>query len=194
MPATPSTMVEIGTPMPRFALEDVRTGEIVDNSCFSGAEAALVVFICNHCPFVVHIRDVFLRFVKEYQDRGVKVVAISANDPVTHEDDSPENLKRMAEEKEFTFPYLFDESQDIAKAFGAACTPDFFLYGPDQTLFYRGQFDDSRPGNESPVTGDDLRTAIDALLSGMPAPDEQRPSMGCSIKWRSGNEPSYFPV
>ncbi len=194
MAATPSTMVKIGTAMPSFALQDVRNGEMIDNSYFSGAEASLVVFICNHCPFVVHIRDAFVSLVKEFQDRGVRVVAISANDPVTHPDDSPENMKRVAGETGFSFPYLFDESQEVAKSFGAACTPDFFLYGPDQTLFYRGQFDDSRPGNEKPVTGDDLRKAINALLSGSPAPGEQRPSMGCNIKWRSGNEPSYFSL
>lgn len=192
MAATPSTMVEIGTPMPRFSLTDVRTGETVDNNYFVGAEGSLVAFICNHCPFVVHIRDEFLKFAREFQNKGVRVVAISANDPVTHQDDSPENMKHLAEEKGFTFPYLFDQTQEVAKAFGAACTPDFFLYGPDQTLFYRGQFDDSRPGNEKPVTGDDLRMAMQALLNGNPAPAQQRPSMGCNIKWRSGNEPTYY--
>ncbi len=185
-------MVEIGTPMPRFSLTDVRTGETVDNNYFVGAEGSLVAFICNHCPFVVHIRDEFLKFAREFQNKGVRVVAISANDPVTHQDDSPENMKHLAEEKGFTFPYLFDQTQEVAKAFGAACTPDFFLYGPDQTLFYRGQFDDSRPGNEKPVTGDDLRMAMQALLNGNPAPAQQRPSMGCNIKWRSGNEPTYY--
>lgn len=192
MAATPSTMVEIGTDMPRFSLRDTVDNTTIDNSYFEGANGALVAFICNHCPFVVHIREQLVALIKEYQQRGIRAVAISANDPVSHPDDSPQKMSEAAKEFDFSFPYLFDESQQTAKDFRAACTPDIFLYDAYQRLYYRGQFDDSRPGNDRPVTGADLRNALDRLLSGEPAPGEQRPSIGCNIKWKPGNEPEYY--
>jgi peroxiredoxin len=189
MARTPSTMVELGTVAPGFKLPDTDGGTVARDD-FKDAPALLVMFICNHCPFVQHIREGIALFGREYQAEGLAIVAINSNDVESHPDDRPE---KMAEEKTrvgYSFPYLYDESQSVAKAYGAACTPDFFLYGADRRLVYRGQFDDSRPGNERPVTGSDLRAAADAVLAGKPAPVGQRPSLGCNIKWKPGNAPS----
>jgi len=189
MAKTPSTMVPLGTPAPDFALPDTE-GRTISPDTFRDAKGLLVMFICNHCPFVKHVRDELARFGRDYADRGLGIVAISSNDVSTHPDDSPE---RMAEEKKaagYVFPYCYDESQEVAKAYGAACTPDFFLFDADRRLVYRGQLDDSRPSNGLPVTGADLRAAADAVLAGEPVPAEQKPSIGCNIKWKPGNEPA----
>ena len=192
MVRTESMMVPIGTEAPDFTLPDVDGRMVSLHRDLAGGEGVLIAFICNHCPFVKHLRDDLAHFARECQDRGLAVVGISANSPETHPDDAPE---RMAEEKEaagYTFPYLFDEDQSVAKAFRAACTPDFYLYDRDLRLFYRGRFDDSTPKNDRPITGADLRGAVDALLAGDPPPDPQYPSIGCNIKWHPGNEPDYF--
>jgi len=191
MSRTPSTMVPLGTPAPDFALPDL-DGELVRRSDFEGAPALLVMFICNHCPYVVHVRDAMTRLAREYQARGVAVVGIQPNDVVRYPDDAPERMRAVAAEHGFTFPYLYDETQEVAKAYRAACTPDFFLYDGDGRLAYRGQMDKARPGNGEPVDGADLTRAVDAVLAGQPVTDEQWPSMGCNIKWKPGNEPDYF--
>ena len=191
MPATPSTMRELGTPMPSFRLPDAG-GAILSSEQFRGAAGLLVVFICPHCPFVRHIRNEFARFSHEYQARGLPIVGINSNDIVAFPEDSPEGMKKEIEEAGYTFPYLFDESQAVAKAFRAACTPDFFLFDRDRKLVYRGQFDDSRPGNPVPITGSDVRAAADALLEGRTPSPKQKGSIGCNIKWKPGNEPEYF--
>jgi peroxiredoxin len=183
-------MPELGLPAPEFSLPDP-TGKTWSLSDFSDAKALLVVFMCNHCPFVIHLREALSAFASEYQPKGVAVVGINANDVMTHPDDSPEKMAEEIERVGYTFPYLYDESQQTAQAYRAACTPDFFLYDGDRKLVYRGQFDGSRPGNDVPVTGNDLRAAADALLAGEDIPAEQKPSLGCNIKWRSGNEPDY---
>lgn len=193
MAATPSTMLSLGTSMPDFSLPDT-DGKPVAGADLLGGPGTLVAFICNHCPFVIHVREEMVRLIKEYQQKGIKAVAISANDAQTHPDDGPEKMAKVAREHGFTFPYLYDKTQETAQAFQAACTPDFFLFDGDGRLFYRGQMDDSRPGNDHPVNGADLRRALDALLAGKPAPEPQKPSMGCNIKWRAGNEPGYFAV
>lgn len=187
--AVPSTMLALGSEAPDFALPDVTTGEIVRRDDFRGADALLVMFICRHCPYVTHVRPALAQLGRDHLDSDLAIVAISANDPVAYPDDAPAHLAEEAREAGYTFPYLFDETQRVAKAFTAACTPDFFLFDARHRLVYRGQFDASRPGNGIPVTGEDLRAAIDAVLSGRPANDDQRPSVGCSIKWRKGNEP-----
>lgn len=192
MALTPSTMLELGTPAPDFSLPDTVSGTTVSLKDFDGRPALLVAFICNHCPYVKHIADAFAAFAKEYQDRGLAVVAISSNDPGHREEDGPDFMAREAEARGYTFPYLFDESQAVAKAYRAACTPDFFLFDGDRRLVYRGQFDDSRPGNDLPVSGRDMRDAVDAVLAGKPLGPEQKPSIGCNIKWKPGNEPDYF--
>jgi peroxiredoxin len=186
-----STMLALGTEAPDFALPDVTTGRAVRRSDFDDKKALLVMFICRHCPYVRHVRGALADLGRDYGGGDVGIVAISANDPVAYPEDSPESLAEEAREAGYTFPYLFDESQEVAKAYTAACTPDFFLFGPDRRLVYRGQLDSSRPGNGEPVTGEDLRTAIDALLADRAVPEEQRPSAGCTIKWRRGNEPAY---
>lgn len=191
MAATPSTMLPLGTPAPFFSLPDP-AGGMVSLEDFGGAPALLVMFICNHCPFVKHLRGALAELGREYGERGVAVVAINANDAERYPADSPEAMAREKTEAGYSFPYLYDESQETAKAYAAACTPDFFLFGPDRTLVYRGQFDDSRPGNGLPVTGADLRAALDAVLDGRGPVPEQTPSIGCNIKWRPGNEPAYF--
>ncbi|MHC5024854.1 MAG: thioredoxin family protein [Planctomycetota bacterium] len=188
MAATPSTMVPLGEIAPPFALPDP-AGRVVRSDDFGDAPALLVMFICNHCPFVKHIREELARIGREYQARGVAVVAINANDVENYPDDSPEKMALEAEEAGYTFPYLYDESQTVAHAYHAACTPDFFLFDGDHRLVYRGQLDDSRPGSSVPVTGIDLRTALDAVLDGTPVPELQTPSIGCNIKWKPGNEP-----
>ncbi len=191
MAMTASTMLELGTKAPAFSLPDTE-GNIVSLADFDEAQALLVVFMCNHCPFVKHILDRFLELAKEYQEKGVAVVGISSNDVESYPDDRPEMMAKVAREKGFTFPYLYDETQEVAKSYHAACTPDFFLFDADRRLVYRGQMDDSRPGNREPITGADLRAALDAVLAGRPVPARQRPSMGCNIKWKPGNEPEYF--
>ncbi|MEO1095447.1 MAG: thioredoxin family protein [Cyanobacteria bacterium J06638_28] len=187
-----STMLKLGTPAPAFALPDVVTGEIVSLDTFAGKSALLFMFICEHCPFVKHVQDELARLGKDYTPKNVGIVAISANNVATHPQDGPEHLKAMAETLEFTFPYCYDETQAIAKTYTAACTPDFFLFDADLKLVYRGQLDDSRPGNGRPVNGQDLRAALDTVLAGQTVPPEQKPSIGCNIKWKPGNEPAYF--
>jgi peroxiredoxin len=191
MVATASTMLPVGTKAPSFSLPDTQ-GRMVSISDFHEAEALLVVFMCNHCPFVKHIRDGFVKLAEEYQRKGVAIVGISANDVEAFPDDRPEKMASLAKQKGFTFPYLYDETQEVAKAYRAACTPDFFLFDGFRRLVYRGQMDDSRPGNGRPVTGADLKAAMDAVLTGRPVVAVQTPSMGCNIKWKKGNEPDYF--
>jgi peroxiredoxin len=191
MVKTPSTMLPLGTQAPRFSLLST-DGKTVTVDDFAGAPGLLVMFICNHCPFVKHVRDGLAEFGREYQERGLGIVAINSNDVVAHPDDRPDKMKEEATAVGYTFPYLFDETQEVAKAYRAACTPDFFLFDKGHKLIYRGQFDASRPGNEIPVTGSDLRAAADALLAGKPVPSAQIPSMGCNIKWKAGNAPDYF--
>lgn len=190
MVQTLSTMAPLGLAAPDFRLPDAVSGRTVSLGDFKSARALLVMFICNHCPFVKHIRDELARLGRDYQPKGVAVVAINANDIVKHPDDSPAKMKEEAKSAGYTFPYLFDESQETAKAYGAACTPDFFLYDRNRRLVYRGQLDASRPKNNEPVTGKDLRAALDAVLAGRPVPAEQIPSIGCNIKWKPGNEPA----
>jgi len=191
MARTPSTMLELGTAAPAFALPEPATGKTVSLDAFAGSPL-LVVFICNHCPYVLHIADRLAELAREFQSQGVKFVAINSNDVANYPDDSPEKMGAMSERFGFSFPYLFDESQEIAKAYRAACTPDFFLFDAEHVLVYRGQFDDARPRNDEPVTGADLADAIRAVLANLPLLTEQKPSLGCNIKWKSGNEPDYF--
>jgi peroxiredoxin len=176
---------------PAFELPDVTTGRTVSSADFADQQGLLVMFLCRHCPYVAHVRSGLARFGRDYLDGNIAIVGISSNDPATHPEDAPESLAEEAREAGYTFPYLYDESQEVAKAYTAACTPDFFLFDGDRALVYRGQFDDSRPSNGLPVTGESLRAAVDALLEGRPAPEDQRPSIGCSIKWRAGNEPAF---
>lgn len=192
MVLTASTMLGLGTEAPNFQLPDVTTGETVSLDDFSGNKALLVMFICKHCPYVVHVQEELARLGNEYQARDVGVVAIGSNDVDAYPGDAPGELKNMAREHGFQFPYCFDESQAIAKAYTAACTPDFFLFDQDRRLAYRGQLDDSRPGSDAPVTGEDLRGALDTVLAGDTPDPEQQPSLGCNIKWKPGNEPAYF--
>ena len=190
--AVSSTMLALGTEAPDFKLPDTVSGQMVSLTDFDDKQALLVMFICTHCPYVQHVRGELARLGRDYEGSGLGIVAISANDPETYPDDSPENLAKEAETQGYLFPFLFDETQEVAAAFTAMCTPDFFLFGPDRKLVYRGQLDDSRPSNGLPVTGSDLRAAIDAVLSDRPVNEDQRPSMGCSVKWKSGNTPAYF--
>jgi len=183
-------MLPLGTPAPDFRLPDTN-GKVVGLGDFQKAPALLVAFICNHCPYVKHIRKGLAELAREYQGRGVAVVGISANDAANYPDDSPAMMKKEAAEQGYTFPYLYDESQGVAQAYHAACTPDFFLFDGARKLVYRGQLDDSRPGNGKPVTGADLRAALDATLAGRPVSPQQKPSMGCNIKWKAGNQPNY---
>lgn len=178
-------MLELGTEAPDFALTDVVTGKTVRRDDFRDNKALLVMFICAHCPYVKHIEKTLGKLGSDYAGKPIAIVAISSNDVATHPSDSPENLKAQAKASGFTFPYLYDESQAVAHAYQAACTPDFFLFDSDFKLVYRGQYDSSRPGNEVPVTGEDLRAAIDTVLAGKPVPVEQRPSIGCNIKWKA---------
>ena len=190
MAQTPSTMAPLGTKAPYFRLPDP-AGKWHSIDDFKSAPGLLVAFICNHCPFVKHIRTEFAAFAKHYQKLGIAVVGISSNDVAQFPDDSPEKMAEEARTYGYDFPYLFDESQEVAKAYGAACTPDFFLFDKARKLVYRGQFDDSRPQNGIPVTGKDLKTAVDAVLQGRVIPADQKPSIGCNIKWKTGNEPAY---
>ncbi len=184
MAATESTMLALGTTAPEFSLNEVTTGKQVTLKQAAGSRGMLVMFICRHCPFVKHIEAELGKLGKDYEGKGLGIVAISSNDAVTYPADAPASLKEQAQEVGFSFPYLFDERQEVARAYHAACTPDFFLFDEKLRLVYRGQFDDSRPGNGVPVTGSDLRGAMDALLAGDPISQQQRPSLGCNIKWK----------
>ncbi len=188
MVATPSTMATLGTKAPHFSLPDTR-GKTVKLADFDGAPALLVMFICNHCPFVKHVAKQLAALSRDYKAKKAAIVAISSNDAKSHPEDAPPKMAEEAKAQGYTFPYLHDETQEVAKAYGAACTPDFFLYDGKRRLVYRGQLDDSRPGNGIPVTGADLRAALDAVLAGRPVPAKQKPSIGCNIKWKPGNEP-----
>jgi peroxiredoxin len=187
--AVSSTMLALGTKAPDFGLTDVRTGKRVSLSDFKAAPAFLVVFTCNHCPYAMHVKDAMVALIREYQGKGLAAVAISSNDIGSHPQDGPAQMAKLAETSGFTFPYLYDESQDIAMAYHAACTPDFFLFDKGRTLVYRGQMDGSRPGNNVPLTGVDLRAALDAVLAGSAVTGEQTPSIGCGIKWKPGKGP-----
>ncbi len=190
MAQTLSEMLSLGTPMPEFSLPDTEMN-IVDSTDLAG-KPVLVIFMCNHCPFVKHIIEVLNQQAEAYQKMGIAVVGINSNDAQRYRDDSPDNMRIFARETKMTFPYLYDETQETAKAFKAACTPDFFLFDKEHRLVYRGQFDDSRPSKEVPVTGKDLNAAAAAAAEGNPIPGEQKPSIGCSIKWKPGSEPEYF--
>jgi len=192
MALTPSTMLDLGTSAPDFQLPDVVSGQTISLATFADRPALLVMFICRHCPFVKHVQQELARIGADYQSQGLGIVAISANNVDTHPEDAPDKLKAMAAELGFSFPFCYDESQEVAKAYTAACTPDFFLFDRDRRLVYRGQLDDSRPSNGLPVTGRDLRSAIEAVLAGQPVSPDQRPSIGCNIKWKPGQEPAYF--
>ena len=191
MVRTPSTMLPLGTPAPDFSLPSV-DGRTLSLADVAGAKGTLVMFICNHCPFVKHVADELAALGREYLPRGVGVVAISSNDVASHPADSPEQMVHEAEQRGYVFPYLYDETQAVAQAYHAACTPDFFLFDASRKLVYRGQLDASRPGNGIPLTGADLRAALDAVLAGRPVAADQVPSLGCNIKWKPGNEPPYF--
>ena len=184
MARTESVMLALGTSAPEFALPDVVTGTQVTTQSDTGPKGLLVMFICRHCPFVKHLDKALAQLARDYAGKGIGIVAISSNDAKNYPDDAPESLAEQARNFGFTFPYLYDETQDAARAYDAVCTPDFFLFDGDLKLVYRGQFDDSRPGNGTPVTGSDLRGAMDALLQGRPISPEQRPSIGCNIKWK----------
>jgi peroxiredoxin len=191
MGLTTSTMRPLGSPAPSFRLPDTEGG-VVSLEDFRNASALLVIFLCNHCPYVKHVRQGLAALAREFQAKGVAVVGISSNDIVSYPDDSPAKMAVEKIEAGYSFPYLFDKTQEVAKAYEAACTPDFYVFDGAQKLVYRGQMDGSRPGNGMPVTGNDLRSALDAVLAGKPVPENQRPSLGCNIKWKPGNSPSYF--
>lgn len=191
MVATNSTMLPLGTPAPDFQLPDP-SGKAYSLADFQGARALVVAFICNHCPYVKHLRSGLAALGREYQPRGVAIVGISSNDVERYPADSPARMAEEATAAGYTFPYLVDESQAVAKAYRAACTPDFFVFDGSRRLVYRGQFDDSRPGSNRPVTGRDLRNALEAVLAGRSVDPHQTPSLGCNIKWKPGNEPDYF--
>ena len=192
MALVPSTMLPLGTLAPDFSLPEPHTGRTVSLSDLAGTPALLVVFLSNHCPYVKHIADQFAAVAGGFQQDGAAVVGINSNDVTTHPDDSPDNMKGEVERRGYTFPYLFDETQEVAKAYRAACTPDFFLFDADRRLVYRGQFDSSRPSSDIMVTGSDLRAAMGAVLAGKEPSPEQVPSIGCNIKWRAGNEPEWW--
>ena len=190
MALTQSTMMPLGTEAPDFNLSDVIFGRNISLETFKDKKALLVMFICRHCPYVQHVKAEIARIGKDYKDKSVGILAISVNDPVSYPEDAPESLKKLAEELGFTFPFCFDETQKVTKAYTAACTPDFFLFDKERKLVYRGQLDDSRPGNNLPNRGHDLRAAIESVLENEPVDTNQKPSSGCSIKWKPGNEPS----
>jgi peroxiredoxin len=191
MVRTPSTMLPLGTTAPDFDLPNV-DGQMVDYAAAAGPKGTVVMFICNHCPFVKHVADHLATLGREYLPRGVGFAAISSNDVSAHPADSPEQMVREAEDRGYVFPYLYDETQEVAKAYHAACTPDFYVFDADRKLVYRGQLDRSRPGSDVPVSGHDLRAALDTLLAGKPPVAAQIPSLGCNIKWKPGNHPAYF--
>lgn len=192
MSAVNSTMLELGTEAPDFKLPDTISGKVYDLEEFKGNRALLVIFMCNHCPYVKLIKEELVRFATDYMPKGVGVIAISSNDAENYPDDSPEKMKEDAERLGYPFPYLYDESQEVAKAYKAACTPDLFLFDENLKLKYRGQFDSARPGNDIKPDGADLRKATDKVLDGEVVPNDQTPSIGCNIKWKKGNEPGYF--
>lgn len=190
MPPTPSTMLPLGTEAPDFFLPEATTGLVTTRADFDG-RPLLVMFVCNHCPFVKHVRDQLAALGREFGERGFGIVAINSNDVENYPADSPDKMATEAAEAGYSFPYLFDATQEVAKAYRAACTPDFFVFDSAHKLVYRGQLDDSRPGNDRPVTGRDLRGAMEAVLAGGPVSRAQLPSIGCNIKWRVGNAPEY---
>lgn len=192
MALTTSTMLALSTPAPDFQLPDVTTGEMISLETFADKKALLVMFICRHCPFVKHVQNELAKIGKDYVSKGLGIVAISANSVQTHPGDAPDQLKEMAQELGFNFPYCYDETQEVAKKYTAACTPDFFVFDSDRQLVYRGQLDESRPSNGKPVTGQDLRAALDAVLDNQTVSMDQVPSVGCNIKWHPGSEPQYF--
>jgi peroxiredoxin len=191
MALTPSTMLALGTQAPDFYLPDTVSGKTISLDTFTGKKALLVMFICRHCPYVKHVQTELAHLGKDYVQKEVGIVAISANNAAQYPDDAPGQLKTMAQELGFSFPFCYDESQETAKAYTAACTPDFFLFDGQRKLVYRGQLDDSRPSNGKPLNGQDLRNALDAVLANQPLDQEQKPSIGCNIKWKPGNEPAY---
>ena len=184
MARTPSTMVALSTKAPDFVLPDTVSGKQLSLENIKGEVATMIMFICNHCPFVKHVNSELVRLANDYKNKGIGFVAISSNDVINHPDDAPGLMTQVAKQLKYPFPYLYDESQETAKAYDAACTPDFFIYDKDLRLVYRGQLDDSRPGNEIPVTGKDIRNALDRLINNKPVSQEQRPSIGCNIKWK----------
>jgi len=193
MAETPSTMLPLGTPLPPLRLKDAVSGRMVDTAQeANGRRGLLVMFICNHCPFVKHIRSELVRVAHAALDQNFAVVAVNSNDEKAFPEDGPEEMRRLAQGERWRFPFLFDETQEAAKAFRAACTPDFFLFDGQLRLAYRGQFDDSRPSNHKPITGDSLSAGLGALASGRAPPADQKPSVGCNIKWRPGNAPAYY--
>ncbi len=191
MVKTASTMLPLGTRAPDFSLPDTE-GKTVSLSDFADAPALLVIFMCNHCPYVKHVAAGLAALANDYQERGVAVVGVNSNDVESFPDDAPAKMTEEVKARGYTFPYLYDETQEVAKAYRAACTPDFYVFDRDRTLVYRGQMDDSRPQSGIEVTGRDLRAALDAVLAGQPAAEQQKPSLGCNIKWKPGNEPDYF--
>jgi thiol-disulfide isomerase/thioredoxin len=192
MAAVESTMLPLGTTAPDFELQDAVSGKTISLDSFDPKEPLLVMFICPHCPYVQHVQQELARMANEYVEKGVHVVAISSNDVEQYPEDGPEGLRKQARELGFKFPYCYDETQETAREYSAACTPDFFLFNKTRQLVYRGQFDDSRPRNDVPVTGRDLRKALDAVLAGATVDQQQKPSIGCNIKWKAGNEPAYY--
>ena len=184
MARTPSTMVALGTKAPGFNLHDTVSGKQISLKEVKGNVATVIMFICNHCPFVKYVNAELVQLANNYKNKGVGFVAISSNDVANYPDDSPKLMAQVAKQLNYPFPYLYDETQDVAKAYDAACTPDFFIYDKDLLLVYRGQLDDSRPGNEIPVTGKDIRHALDCLVNRESVPEFQRPSIGCNIKWK----------
>ncbi|WP_019021699.1 thioredoxin family protein [Thioalkalivibrio sp. ALE23] len=192
MARTPSQMIELGTEAPNFQLPDVVSGETISLDSFPDAKGYMIAFICNHCPFVQLIRHEFARYGREYTEKGIAVIAINSNDIEAVPEDAPDAMRDDARRFGYKFPYCLDEDQSVARAYQAACTPDLYLFDAERKLYYRGQFDSTRPGSDQPVTGEDLRNATEALLAGQPAPEPQHPSLGCNIKWKPGNEPAYF--
>ncbi len=186
-----STMLALGTAMPDFSLPDVRTEQVITPDAFCGKSALLVMFICRHCPYVIHVQDELTKLARDYQEKDLGILGVSSNDVNGYPADAPSRLKEMADQLGWQFPYCYDETQSVAKIFTAACTPDFFVFDKDRLLIYRGQLDGSRPGNGKLVNGQDLRLALDAVLAGQPVTSQQRPSAGCNIKWKPGNEPEY---
>ncbi|HVE44097.1 MAG TPA: thioredoxin family protein [Gammaproteobacteria bacterium] len=184
MAKTPSTMIPLGTPAPDFSLVDTVTGKQVSLATTEPPPATVIMFICNHCPFVIHILPALLVLSKKYQTEGVRFIGISSNDATTYPEDGPDNMRKTAETLHFPFPYLYDATQTVAKAYQAACTPDFYVFDNKMACVYRGRFDDTTPGNQRPVTGRDLSEALDAILAGNSVPETQMPSVGCNIKWK----------
>ena len=192
MVLTASTMLPLGTQAPNFSLTDLTSAtETISLKSFSNKEGLLVMFICSHCPYVKHVQAELAHLGQDYREKSLGIVAVSSNDPAAQPEDAPDRLKNMAERLGFTFPFCFDETQEVAKAYTAACTPDFFLFDNERKLVYRGQLDDSRPGNDQPINGHSLRAAIDAVLEKRPVSADQKASLGCNIKWKKGNEPIY---